>query len=227
MTDRVAFLGHSDGDVAGILGERARELGLSVSSWRADHGRPGLPAPGTFDLLVVMGSVRSVTDASVGWIGSERSLVGRAVADGVPVLGVCFGGQLLAQVLGGQVDRAPSPEIGWRLVETADPGRIPPGPWVSWHEDRFSAPPGAEPVARTEDCLQAFVLGVHTGVQFHPEADRRIVRHWVEEARRDGSLEAAAAAELLAGFGPDGRGPEAQARQLFDRFVERAGRQVP
>lgn len=66
MTDRVAFLGHSDGDVAGILGERARELGLSVSSWHADHGRPGLPAPGTFDLLVVMGSMRSVTDPSVG-----------------------------------------------------------------------------------------------------------------------------------------------------------------
>jgi GMP synthase-like glutamine amidotransferase len=227
MTDRVTFLAHSDWDVAGILGERACELGFSVSSSRADHGRAGLPAPGTFDLLVVMGSVRSVTDPSVGWIGPERALVEGAVAEGVPVLGVCFGGQLLAQVLGGQVGRAPSPEIGWRLIETTDPERIPPGPWVSWHEDRFSAPPGAEPVARTPDCLQAFVLGAHTGVQFHPEADRQIVRHWVEEARRHGSLDAEAADELLGGFGPDGRGPGDQARQLFDGFVERAGRQLP
>jgi GMP synthase-like glutamine amidotransferase len=223
MTVRVAFLTHSQWDLPGVLGQRARELGFSTRSSRADRGGAGLPAIGTFDLLVVMGSARSATDPSVGWIGYERRLVAGAVASEVPVLGVCFGGQLLAQVLGGHVDRAPRPEFGWRLVDTADADRVPPGPWLVWHEERFSAPPGADEVARTEVSLHAFVLGIHTGVQFHPEVDRDMVRHWVAEARAEGTFAPATAEELLAGFEPDGRGPVDQARQLFDGFVERAG----
>ena len=82
MTDRVAFLGHSDWDVAGILGEPVPVSWVFLSARGAAHdGRPGLPAPGTFDLLVVMGSVRprSRTPRS-GGSASERTLVGRAVA---------------------------------------------------------------------------------------------------------------------------------------------------
>ncbi len=223
MSARVTFLGHSEWDVAGTLGDNARQLGFSVSSRRADRLSAGLPPPGSFDLLVVMGSVESVTDPTLEWIGAERRLVEGAVRDGVPVLGVCFGAQLLAQVLGGEVERAPAPEIGWRLVATDDPGRIPPGPWVSWHEDRFTAPPGAEAVARTDVSLQAFVLGPFTGVQFHPEVDREIVHHWILEARADGSLGSDTEDELLGGFRPDGKGPEDQASRLFCGFVERAG----
>jgi GMP synthase (glutamine-hydrolysing) len=223
MTVRVAFLTHSEWDLPGVLGERARELGFSIKSCRADRGEAGLPATGTFDLLVVMGSARSATDPSVEWIGHERRMVARAVESDVPVLGVCFGGQLLAQVLGGHVDRAPRPEFGWRLVDTADADRIPPGPWLVWHEDRFSAPPGADQVARTEVSLHAFVLGIHTGVQFHPEVDRDMVRHWVAEARAEDTFDTATAAELQGGFGPDGR----RARGLGPpalRRLRRAGR---
>lgn len=170
-----------------------------------------------------MGSIESALDPTVPWIGYERRLVAHAVADGLPVLGVCFGGQLLAQVLGGVVSRCPQPEIGWRTLDTNDPNRVPAGPWVVWHEDRFSAPPGAETVARTQVSLHAFVMGPHTGVQFHPEVDGTIVGHWVADAEAEGRLTAVQAHELLSGFGSDGRGPEEQARQLFDGFVERAG----
>jgi GMP synthase-like glutamine amidotransferase len=216
MTVRVAFLQHSEWDVPGLLGERSRELGFVTTSFRADHGSASLPTVDMVDLLVVMGSAESVTDGSLAWIGHERRLVASAVEAGVPVLGVCFGGQLLAQVLGGTVSRAPLPEIGWRLLDTDDPARVPAGPWVVWHGDRFTAPPGADPVARTEESLHAFILRGHTGVQFHPEADRDIVGHWVADARAQGRLDTAMAEELLGGFGPDGRGPEEQARQLFD-----------
>jgi GMP synthase-like glutamine amidotransferase len=223
MTVRAAFLTHSQWDLPGVLGERARELGFYTESCRADRGEAGLPAVGTFDLLVVMGSARSATDRSVGWIGHERRMVTAAAQDGIPVLGVCFGGQLLAQVLGGHVDRAPRPEFGWRLIDTEDADRIPPGPWLVWHEDRFSAPPGADEVARTEASLHAFVLGVHTGVQFHPEVNCGMVRRWVADAPAEDTFDSATAEELVGGFEPDGRGPEDQARQLFDGFVRRAG----
>ncbi len=83
----------------------------------------------------------------------------------------------------GAVTRALRSEIGWRAVESVDPGRIPPGPWLVWHEDAFTAPPGAEALARTDVCLHAFIAGIHTGLQFHPEVTREIVGHWVDTAQ--------------------------------------------
>ncbi len=223
MTPRAVFLQHSAWDLPGVLGERARELGFTTTACRADHGPSALPDLDSFDLLVVMGSVESVTDRSVEWIEHERRLVSSAVAADLPVLGVCFGGQLLAQVLGGQVYRASVPEIGWRQVQTEDPDRIPAGPWLVWHEDAFSAPPGSEALARTEVSLHAYILGVHTGVQFHPEVTEGIVRRWVDDARDGDNLDPAGAEGLLSGFDARGLGPEDQTRRLFDRFVERAG----
>jgi GMP synthase-like glutamine amidotransferase len=222
MSTRVTFLQHSELDVPGVLGRLARDAGCEVRVCRADGGASSLPAVGSIGVLVVLGSDASVTDASVPWIGPERSLVAGAVAGGVPVLGVCFGGQLLAQVLGGEVTRAPEAEIGWREVESLDPSRIPPGPWLEWHEDTFTAPPGSEPLARTGACLQAFVSGVHTGVQFHPEVTREIVGPWVDEARERGRLRPDQARELMDGFDADGRGPEVATARLFDGFLRRA-----
>jgi GMP synthase-like glutamine amidotransferase len=87
-------------------------------------------------------------------------------------------------------------------------------------------PPGADAVARTEVSLHAYILGVHTGVQFHPEVTRNIVAHWVDDARTDDRITDIEAAELLSGFDGSGSGPEDQARRLFDRFVKRAGHSI-
>ena len=59
--------------------------------------------------------------------------------------------------------RAARPEIGWRRLDTTDPGAVPPGPWLDWHEDAFTCPPGADPVARTDVALHAFVAGPTPG----------------------------------------------------------------
>ena len=223
MTARVAFLQHSPSDLPGVLGKRALQLGLATRTYRADHGPPGLPSPDSFDLLVVMGSAESTTDRSLAWIDAERQLVAGAVAADVPVLGVCFGAQLLAQVLGAEVTRAIRPEIGWLEIDTDDEDRVPPGPWLVWHEDAFTSPPGADMVARSDTSNHAYILGVHAGVQFHPEVTDEIVRRWVGEARADARLEPSQAEDLLTGFDADGRGPDDQAHRLFDGYLERAG----
>ena len=222
MPDRIAFLQHSATDVPGVLGLFATGLGLEVSAHRADHGPDALPPDGSFDLLVVLGSTASVTDASVPWIAPERRLVARAVDRGTPVLGVCFGGQLLAQVLGGTVARADRREIGWRLLDTSDPARIPAGPWLDWHEDAFTCPPGAEAIARTDVSLHAFVGGPHTGVQFHPEVTVDVVGAWIGDDREQAGLTDTEAEALLGGFDRHGRGPDGQARTLFDGWLARA-----
>ena len=222
MADRIAFLQHSATDVPGVLGDYLDGLGFTVSTHRADHGPASLPAPGSFDLLVVMGSIESVTDAGVPWIAPERRLVGAAVRDGVPVLGVCFGGQLLAEVLGGSVERASRPEIGWRRLDTDDAATVPAGPWLDWHEDAFTCPPGARPVARTDVSLHAFVDGPHTGVQFHPEVTRPVVESWIGDARERAHLSDEDVDALLVGFDPSGRGPDHLATTLVDTFLTRA-----
>jgi len=218
---RIAFLQHSGTDVPGVLGLLATGRGLEVSAHRADRGPTGLPADASFDLLVVLGSAASVTDTGLAWIDAERQLVTRAVDRGVPVLGVCFGGQLLAQVLGGTVARASRPEIGWRLLETADPARVPAGPWLDWHEDAFTCPPGAEALASTDVCLHAFVAGPHTGVQFHPEVTVDVVAGWIGDDREQAGLTADDVDALLGGFDQGGRGPDGQSRALFDGWLAR------
>ena len=220
---RIAFLQHSSTDVPGLLGDLADDLGLDVSVHRPDHGPDGLPRPGSFDLLVVMGSIESVYDSTVLWIGPERRLVADAVDGGVPVLGVCFGGQLLAQVLGGTVGPAARTELGWTTLRTTDPGRIGAGPWLNWHEDAFTCPPDAELLAFTDIAPQAFVKGVHTGVQFHPEVTAKVVHAWIEEARDHDGINDPQASALLAGFDTGGREPQKQTQALFQGVLSRAG----
>jgi GMP synthase-like glutamine amidotransferase len=221
VPERVAFLQHSATDVPGVLGDHLGGLGLAVTTHRADHGATALPGSGSFDLLVVLGSIESATDGSVPWIAPERRLVAASVEHDVPVLGVCFGGQLLAQVLGGAVSRAVRPEVGWRRLDTIDPSRVPAGPWLDWHEDAFTCPPGAEPVARTDVSLHAFVQGPHTGLQFHPEVTRTVVEAWIGDARERAHLPDEEVEALLGGFDPDGRGPDGQTAALVDAFLTR------
>ena len=76
------------------------------------------------------------------------------------------------------------PELGWTTIETDDPERIPAGPWLEWHFDRFAVPPGATEVARTGAAPQAFRHGRHLGVQFHPESTVEIVARWAASDAR-------------------------------------------
>jgi GMP synthase-like glutamine amidotransferase len=142
-------------------------------------------APQAYDLIVSLGSEVSVYEDAAGWIGNELQLLGEAVAADVPVLGICFGGQLLARALGAEVFRAREAEIGWREVHTTSPDLIPAGPWFQWHFDAFSKPPGARLLAHNEAGPQAFVQGRSLGLQFHPEIDVEIINNWTVAYRHE------------------------------------------
>jgi GMP synthase-like glutamine amidotransferase len=144
-------------------------------------------------------------------------LLRAAAAAEVPVLGLCWGGQALAAALGGVVAPAPQPERGWLAIESHD-RTIPSGPWLHYHYDMFSVPPGATEVARTPVGPSAYRIGAHLGLQFHPEATPAIGEIW-GHADPDLSLdEVRALARAGTRFGAAAR---EQAFALFDAWRPR------
>jgi GMP synthase-like glutamine amidotransferase len=216
---RVLIRQHVESAPAGLLAAwlDARGLGYDV-----DHSWLGAPLPDPEDYAFVasLGHDRMAGDTHDPVVAAERELLARAVEREVPVLGLCYGGQVLAAVLGAQVGPAPVPELGWREIETDDPGVVPAGPWLEWHFERFCTPPGATELARTADAPQAFRYGPHLGVQFHPEATVDIVAEW---ARADAAQLARLGiddSEALLATSPERKAAaEAAAFQLFDAFL--------
>jgi GMP synthase-like glutamine amidotransferase len=189
---RVAVIRHHEEDSAGFIGAafEARGAELSVCLFPKEGL---LPALEDIDHIVVLGAVWSVYDDSPdrAWIADELAWLRRADESGVPVLGICFGGQALAAALGGRVEAAPRREIGWSVIDTYDPEVIPAGPWLEFHQDRFIPPRQARVLATNEVGVQAAVLGRHLAVQFHPEPDGALLKAWLdmggrEEAERHG-----------------------------------------
>ncbi len=154
------------------------ERGLPFVVHQAGSDPP--PAVGDFSFLVSLGSEESAAGSDPAWVPAEVDVLGAAVGAGVPVLGLCFGGQALSLALGGGVDRLARPEIGWFALEAVDGGGVPAGPWLMWHNEQLRVPPGGVELARSPAGPAAFVCGPHLGVQFHPEVDAEVVQAWAE-----------------------------------------------
>jgi GMP synthase-like glutamine amidotransferase len=185
---RAVFLQHDPGSRPGLIGDALADHGFAIDligmSDTIDDGtwHGTFPDLDGVDLLVPLGAIWSLYDAAqVGsWIDRELALLRAADARGIPVLGICFGGQALAAAHGGRVAASPRSEIGWVAIDSDDPELVPPGPWMQWHTDGFTVPPAAVEVARNDVGPQAFRLRRNLAVQFHPEVDEDNVRTWID-----------------------------------------------
>jgi GMP synthase-like glutamine amidotransferase len=154
----------------------ANELGL-IGEWLDNRGwtyerlwREDFPVLPEADALIVLGSLDSVASGHcVAWAPSEMSLIRDWIDEGRPYLGVCFGAQILASILGGKVERRPRfyrkvEEIPWADGTSR-------GPWVLWHEDIITSAGTAEVVAELPHAIVAFRSGNAWGIQPHVELD--------------------------------------------------------
>jgi GMP synthase-like glutamine amidotransferase len=181
-----------------------------------------LEDPSRYDLAIVLGSDDSAYDDSVPWVGEEFAYVRRAVEAGVPVLGICFGAQMLARALGSEVRRAEVPEVGWKTMTLAQSAAwMPPGPWLTWHQDTFDWPSGARSLAWTDKAPQAFSQGHHLGIQFHPEATADMIEQWLDVDRRTEALRGVDHDSLLAETRRHDRQADEAATILFERYFDR------
>lgn len=213
---------HEEMTPPGLLAEWLEERGIP---YEVHHSYKGgrVPDPTDYAFVASLGSPYGPNDTHEPGVVDELALVGAAVENDVPVLGLCFGGEVLSAVLGGRVERAPVPELGWREIQTDDPGAIPAGPWLEWHYERFTTPPGAVEVARTRDATQAFRIGPHLGVQFHPESTVEIVARWADmDTESLGGLGIEDGKVLLEVSSETEEAAREGAFRLFDAFLERA-----
>ena len=157
------------------------------------------------------------------WFRHESISLPRRTRGGFPILGICFGAQALCRYFGGSVRRADHEEIGWFEIDVRDGVDLSSGPWLEFHFDECVLPEVAEVWATTPRAVQAFAVGPHVGVQFHPEVDDVQLKDWLsadeDEAREFGvdidALIARTAAETPAA--------RVRAQELVDLFLSRAG----
>lgn len=181
--------------------------------------------------LAFMGGPMSVNDV-LPWVGDELALVRRAVAAGVPTLGHCLGGQLIAKALGGTVARNQVKEIGWGQVTVSRGtearrwfGEMREFLAFHWHGETFTIPEGARCILQSPWCAnQAFALGPHLGLQCHVEMTPELIRAWCEEWGNEGRSMAGPSIQTPGQMEQDVearvRALNAVADMLYDRWVE-------
>lgn len=217
---RVLVIENYPGAPAGVFGawlEQARGAALRVVT------PDTLPeAHGDEDLIVTLGSPAGAWE-DIPWVHRQRRFLQGAIAANRPVVGICFGAQLIATAIGGRA--APMGErvfVGWhKNAEVADP--VWRGPWVRWHADHLEVPEGTTVLARDRGTVQVFQHGSAVGVQFHPEASDAMANHWAGKTpdmlARAGATPEAVARDGAACF----PGAAAARHALFTEMLRLAG----
>jgi GMP synthase-like glutamine amidotransferase len=137
-----------------------------------------LPDPSSTPLAIFVGADSLSQARADGRLDSELEWIRRADEAGTTVLGVGHGARVLALALGGAAAPAERPLRGWAMVDTVVPHIIPSGPWLTWQHDVIALPPAATLLAHNRLGPQAFRVGRHLGVQFHPEATPEVMAGW-------------------------------------------------
>jgi GMP synthase-like glutamine amidotransferase len=187
---RALFIQHDHVSPLGPVGERFADHGYDIDTvlvvpeerFSAPNVPFSFPDARDYDVIVPLGAPWGAwDDACIGnWLLPEIDWMREAVGDDIPVLGICFGGQLIARAMGGAVAPAPKGEIGWTAIWSDRPELVGHGPWFQFHYDRWTVPPEAVEIARNPVASQAFTIRRSLAVQFHPELDAAGLKGWLD-----------------------------------------------
>lgn len=196
-----------------------RELDANLDEYDVTAGE--IPRTLRYDGVVVTGSSSSVYwDES--WIGPTASYVAKALDEEIPTLGVCWGHQLLADVVGGRVVPMDAYEIGYREISRSGTSALLDGidrrflAFTTHSDEVASLPPDAEVIAENDVSIQGFTRGSAYGVQFHPEYDAETAR---TVTREKDALSPERKEAVLAGITPSNERAAARSKRVFDNFL--------
>ena len=223
---RVLSIIHGRDAHAGTFAETVREAGHDFHEVSYALDQPPAEPLREYDAAMIFGgSMNAHEEDAHPWLRREKETILELLESGTPLVGVCLGSQLIAELAGGAVRRAAEPEIGWHDVDlTAEAADDPvfgtlPGRFLAyqWHSYEATLPGGAVELARSPICGQGYRLGDRVwGMQFHAEVTRQIVETWIASYQTD-------AAAVERGFDQD-----AARAELAERIDEwnRLGRGI-
>lgn len=204
----------------GFVGERFRHHGFAFTECHREQVGDWPDLDG-HDLVLLLGSEWSVYWPEVAHpVAAESTVVREAHRRGVPQFGICYGSQLMAHALGGTVERAREPEIGWYDVVSDLPEHIAGGPWMQWHSDIVTVPAAAVELARSPVGPQAWRIGRSFATQFHPEATETMLARWTAGGSAELERFGRAADALMAETRANVRVSREHAEHLVDWFLD-------
>ena len=230
---KALFIQHDHVSPTGLVGEALKNNGFSIfeilvvpeSSFESPNVPFQFPDFNDYDLLVPLGAPWGAWDDSCigNWLTPELDWIRAAIAAHKPVLGICFGGQLIARALGGSVAPGLKSEIGWSAIMSDNQELVSNGPWFQFHYDRWSVPQGAVEIARNPIASQAFTIDRSLAVQFHPELNADMLQGWLDWGGLRGVSDDGQDAEVMMA---QTRAEEPSARERTFKLVETYLREV-
>ncbi len=233
---RAAIFLHLEGDSAGLLGKALDQAGVRSEEFHLYDSVP-TPDPAAHDILVVMGAAQQAWEEDEHpWLVPEKAAIRHWVRDlKKPFFGICFGHQLLADSLGGDVGLSDTSEIGLTRVKRHDgaasdavfSSMAHDGNWMQWHHAEVKrAPDGAQVFASSAHCpVQAMHLGPSiVSIQFHAESSLQTIEKWKDDQVTLDALHKAAGDGAYDRLVADARermpATEQNAMRLFNRWIE-------
>src|SRR5436190_4601854 len=180
----------------GVFADEMRERDVELDQWTLSVRGTGPPREiAEYDAVLTFGGAMDADQEDRHpWLRFEKDFLAAMLDDGMPVLAVCLGCQLLAEAAGGTARRASEPEIGWHRVEVSEAGSsdplmgslAPDFTAFQWHSYEAVPPAGAEVLARSPVCSQAYRTGERAwGIQFHAEVTATDAEKWIDDYRSD------------------------------------------
>jgi GMP synthase (glutamine-hydrolysing) len=184
----VLIIVHVESEGPGTLGSFLDSFGVTVHLARAYYGERLPENIDGLQAIVSMGGPMNVyEEKEYPFLGDETILLRKAIAAGLPVLGICLGAQMIAKASGARVVRSPKEELGWGKIFLTEAGQrdllfmgVPETLEVlQWHGDMFEIPEDGALIATGNDCPnQALRYRNAFGLQFHVEVTREILADW-------------------------------------------------
>ena len=180
----------------GVFAEEIQARGVELDEWMLSERGTGPPREvAEYDAVLTFGgAMHADQEDRHPWLRFEKDFLAAMLDDGMPILAVCLGCQLLAEAAGKTARRASEPEIGWSEVEVTEEGAADPviGPLapsftgLQWHSYEAVPPEGAMVLARSPVCSQAYRIGERAwGIQFHAEVTAEDTERWIDDYRSD------------------------------------------
>ena len=156
---RVLVLQHAQPEHPGLILEALQDVGATAETIRTDLAQTTPTTLENYAGLIIMGGPQSVyQEDKFPYLRAEKQLARQAIDNNIPLLGICLGSQVIADVLGSEVHPGPAPEIGWKPIQRSEQAAndpiLSPLPEtftpLHWHGDIYDLPTGATPIASSE-----------------------------------------------------------------------------